>query len=97
MPNKDPTGGPLCWARNKRGHVKRQWPQRRLQHGAGGQAAGGSSGSNDASMAKSNELIDITNQSKKDGNNTGNVNDLADIHVEVEHPGNRLGVFVSDA
>ena len=38
-----------------------------------------------------------TNQSKKDGNNTGNVNDLADIHVEVEHPGNRLGVFVSDA
>ena len=63
----EPSDGPLCWACNKRGHVKRQCPQVRTQHGAGGRAAssGTSSVGNDAILAKLNELVDLLKQSKK--------------------------------
>ena len=64
-PTTESTSGPVCWTCNKRGHVKRQCPQGRLQHGAGGQAAGSGSSGNEAIMAKLNELISLMRQSKK--------------------------------
>ena len=64
-PTAVPASGPVCWACNKRGHVKRECPQGRLQHGAGNQEAGGGRGGNDAIVAKLNELIALMKQSKK--------------------------------
>ena len=60
----DAPKGPLCWTCNQRGHRMRQCPHGRLQPSAGARTVG-SSGGNDAIMAKLTELIDLMKQSKK--------------------------------